>query len=200
MTYSRYLHLETLLDLQHPLTPPEQQDLHDSERLFIVIHQASETLLGQALTDLRHIEADRCARQCLARRVDRATQLIDAMEGQLRVLRRTLDPDDFAVFRERLGTASGLQSAQFHELFAVVERLTPHADRHVPVAFRRLETLRTAVRRWRCTHLDLVEHMIGGSSGTGRTSGTDYLERRLNGPAGGDTVRTATSAAPRASS
>jgi tryptophan 2,3-dioxygenase len=180
MTYSKYLRLKELLALQHPLTPVDDQDVHDSERLFIVVHQASETLLSQALTDLKHIEANRCGRRCFTHRAERATALIDALEEQLKLLRRTLKPEDFLMFRDRFGTASGLQSAQFHELFAVTDRLACDAHRFA-VERRQFEDVRAAVRRWRHTHLELVRHMIGDEPGSGNTSGIGYLEHRLYG-------------------
>src|SRR5437763_8613477 len=119
MTYSRYLHLPELLSLQQPLTPVDQPEVRASERLFITVHQASETLLSQALADLRYICENRCDEGCFRSRVKRATRLIDALESHLRLLRDTLRRQDFLDFRDRLGTASGVQSAQFHELFAL---------------------------------------------------------------------------------
>ncbi|WP_253776611.1 tryptophan 2,3-dioxygenase family protein [Goodfellowiella coeruleoviolacea] len=192
MTYSTYLHLDELLSLQHPLTPSDQQDVHDSERLFIVVHQASETLLSQVLTDLRHIEADRCTSQCFAHRVDRATRLIHALEGQLSLLHNTLRRTDFLLFRDRFGSASGLQSTQFRELFTLTERLTRRDVAHRSVTeLEHLMRLRAAVQDWRRTHIKLVAHMIGDLPGSGNTSGIEYLARQLDGPAPGDAAAAA---------
>lgn len=187
MTYATYLHLDELLSLQHPLSPAGRQDEYDSERLFIVVHQSSEALLSQVLVDLRHIAADRCGQRCFAHRAERAARLIDALEGQLTLLRHTLKREDFLRFRDRIGTASGLQSEQFHELFALTERLMPGGAGHLlPVDDRRRDGLSAAVRRWRRTHLELVEYMIGDLPGTAKTSGVRYLASRLNGaPQGG---------------
>jgi len=182
MTYATYLHLDELLSLQHPLTPVKLQDEYDNERLFIVVHQSSETLLSQALVDLRHIWADQCGQRCFAHRAERVTRLIDALEGQLTLLRHTLKPEDFMRFRDRIGTASGLQSEQFHELFALTECLMPGGTGHLlPLEPRQRDGLGAAVRRWRRTHLELVEHMIGDLPGTAETSGIRYLASRLNG-------------------
>lgn len=182
MTYATYLHLDELLSLQHPLTPVTLQDEHDDERLFIVVHQSSETLLSQVLVDLRHIAANECGQRCFAHRAERATRLIDALEGQLTLMRHTLKPEDFLRFRDRIGMASGLQSEQFHELFALTERLMPGGTGHfLSVDPRRRDELSAAVRRWRRTHLELVEYMIGNLPGTAKTSGVRYLASRLNG-------------------
>ena len=174
MTYARYLHLTELLSLQQPLTPSSEPNVRDSERLFITVHQASETLLSQALTDLRYVSENRCGEDRFGCRVMRATLLVDALEGHLRLLRNTLRRQDFLDFRDRLGTASGLQSPQFHELFALTATLTSD-DRRGP-----LDGLRDAVARWRRTHLELVAHMIGGGPGTGSTSGAGYLADALH--------------------
>jgi tryptophan 2,3-dioxygenase len=179
MTYAKYLRLKQLLSLQVPLTPADQRDLADSERLFIVVHQASETLLSQVLIDLRHIEANDCGQRCGTHRARRAISLINALESHLTLLRATLRPDEFLRFRDRFGTASGLQSAQFHEMFALTDRLA--AEDHAPVDRRLVDGLRDAVVRWRTTHLQLVEYMLGDLPGTGNTSGARYLTRQLPG-------------------
>lgn len=180
-TYANYLHLDELLSLQRPMTPAGQQDLSDSERLFIVVHQASETLLSQVLVDLRHIEDGCCGQGCYAYRAERAVRLIDSLDGQLTLLRRTLRPKDFLLFRDRFETASGLQSQQFGELFDLTDRLTAPDATDRPMRHRQLDALREAVQRWRRTHLELVEHMIGGMSGSGETSGVRFLRDRLDG-------------------
>jgi tryptophan 2,3-dioxygenase len=187
-TYATYLHLDELLSQQHPLTPIDRRDEYDCERLFIVVHQASETLLSQVLVDLRHIAAYQCGQRCFAHRAERAIRLIDALEGQLTLLRHTLRREDFLRFRDRVGTASGLQSEQFHELFALTESLTPGgAGPLLPLAPRQRDGLSAAVRRWRRTHLELVEYMIGDMPGTGETAGLRFLASRLNGvPRGED--------------
>jgi tryptophan 2,3-dioxygenase len=183
MTYSKYLHLNELLSLQHPLTPSDQQDLRDSEQFFIVVHQASETLLSQALIDLRHVEANHCSKQCFAQRMERASKLVDALEGQLTLLHQALRPEDFLGFRHRFGTASGMQSTQFHELIDLTERLMTRDVSHGgPEEPRQLVRLSTAVQRWRYTHLKLVQHMIGDLPGSANSSGVRYLASKLNCP------------------
>jgi tryptophan 2,3-dioxygenase len=177
LTYAQYLHLDELLALQRPLTPEDEQDVRDSERLFIVVHQASETLLSQALIDLRHVMADQCAEECHAHRLERAILIVDTLTEQVRLLHNALRPQDFLRFRDRFGTASGLQSTQFHELFRLAERLTTADTAGIDTAG--IAALRTAVRRWRYTHLKLVRHMIGDAPGSAETSGIRYLARRL---------------------
>lgn len=182
--YATYLHLDELLDLQRPLTPVDQQDLSDSERLFIVVHQASETLLSQVLVDLRHIDTDPCGQKCHDQRLARATRMVDILEGQLKLLRHTLPREEFMLFRHRFGTASGMQSKQFHELFCLVRKLTKRGGEDGPSAeSERLRGLDDAVRRWRRTHLELVAHMLGDQPGSAETSGLRFLAARLDGTA-----------------
>ncbi|GGS62457.1 tryptophan 2,3-dioxygenase family protein [Streptomyces griseoviridis] len=197
-TYASYLRLDKLLSLQQPLTPAEQREVSDSERLFIVVHQAAETLLSQVLVDLRHIDAGPCGRQCFAERVARATRLVDALTGQLTLLRRTLRREDFLRFRDRFGTASGLDSEQFKELFARVRKLTKQGEGdHWAEEAGRLGELDDAVRRWRSTHLELVRYMLGDLPGTGETSGADFLAARLDGTPGASAGEQPAAAPPR---
>ncbi|SFD64399.1 Tryptophan 2,3-dioxygenase (vermilion) [Actinopolyspora alba] len=186
MTYSQYLRLKQLLSLQQPLTPRDDREIHDGERLFIVVHQASETLLSQALTDLRHIEAGLCDSACSDHRANRAARVVETLESHLVLLRNSLKPEHFQLFRDRFGTASGLQSKQFHELFEITHRLAQRRaaggveSGGIELAERELVRLRAATRSWRYTHLKLVEHMLGDLEGTGETSGVDYLRRRID--------------------
>ncbi|AOS64501.1 tryptophan 2,3-dioxygenase family protein [Actinoalloteichus hymeniacidonis] len=188
MTYPRYLHLAELLSLQHPLTAPLEQDLHDNERLFISVHQMSELLLSQVLVDLRHIKENRCTARCFAHRADRATLMVESLEAHLTLLRETLRPEAFLMFRDRFGSASGLQSAQFQELFRLTDRLETR-ESSLPLEPHRLARLRTAITHWRRTHLGLVKYMIGDLPGSGDTDGVRFLAKRLAGSSLDDTAR-----------
>jgi tryptophan 2,3-dioxygenase len=192
VTYSGYLRLTELLSLQHPRTPADRPEVRDSERLFIVVHQASEILLTQELADLRQIAATGCRHSSFAVRVERVAALVDTLVAHLALLRgalpaadflmfrdrlgtAALPAADFLMFRDRLGTASGAQSAQFQQLFRLTEFVvTANAGDH-----QRVARLAAAVRRWRSTHLEMVADMIGDRRGTGDTAGARYLAHRL---------------------
>jgi tryptophan 2,3-dioxygenase len=113
LTYGRYLRLEQLLALQTPLGdhPGTEEDL------FIAVHQVHELwfrlLLGElaAARDRMLVGRLRQARLALhrCREIERA--LLSTIE-----LLDTMTPQDFLAFRDALGTASGAQSAQFHEV------------------------------------------------------------------------------------
>ncbi|MEO0512948.1 MAG: tryptophan 2,3-dioxygenase [Planctomycetota bacterium] len=107
-TYAGYLHLDTLLDSQHP------RSAHHDEMLFIIQHQTSELWMKLVIHELeeavRSIEADQPepAFKVLARVKHILTQLIE----QWSVL-ATLTPTEYGAFRGVLGHASGFQSAQY---------------------------------------------------------------------------------------
>ena len=180
VTYSGYLRLTELLSLQQPRTPADRPEVRDSERLFIVVHQASETLLSLALADLRQIVATGCEHSSFAHRIERATAVVDTLVEHLALLRDALPAADFLAFRDQLGSASGAQSAQFQQLFRLTEYVVMANDERGAAAdHHRVARLTDAVRRWRGTHLEMVAAMIGNRRGTGDTTGARYLAHRI---------------------
>lgn len=111
MDYGDYLRLDALLSAQAPLS-----DEHD-ELLFIVIHQATELWLKLAIHELkaaaRDVAADdlRPAFKALSRVARIQANMIQAWE-----ILATMTPADYAPFRDRLGSSSGFQSAQYRQL------------------------------------------------------------------------------------
>src|ERR1700761_71967 len=111
MDYGEYLKLDTLLAAQAP-----RSDEHD-ELLFIVIHQATELWLKLALHELRAATRDiadddlRPAFKALSRVARIQASMIQAWE-----ILATMTPADYAEFRDRLGSSSGFQSAQYRQL------------------------------------------------------------------------------------
>ena len=111
MTYADYLHLDTLLSAQQPVS-----ELHD-EMLFVIIHQTKELWLKQMLHEVglacRLVHNDKFAEAYKA--LSRVSRIQTVMTLSWDVL-ATLTPVDYSAFREVLGTSSGFQSAQFREL------------------------------------------------------------------------------------
>jgi tryptophan 2,3-dioxygenase len=112
-SYSDYLKVAELLELQAPLSDGPEHD----EMLFIVIHQVYELWFKQILHELDHLEA-------LLRRNDgahargtlkRILSIFKVLVAQLDIL-ETMTPLEFLSFRDRLEAGSGFQSAQFREL------------------------------------------------------------------------------------
>jgi tryptophan 2,3-dioxygenase len=113
LTYTSYLKLEQLLELQEPRsTPPE----HD-EMLFIVIHQVYELWFKLLLHELDKVRRDFSAGDLYGaiHTFKRARTVMKTLVGQLDII-ETMTPMSFSSFRDRLETASGFQSAQFREL------------------------------------------------------------------------------------
>jgi tryptophan 2,3-dioxygenase len=110
LTYDKYLKVRALLDLQEPLSKPEQHD----ELLFIIIHQAYELWFKQILHEIEHaakmIEQDQV--MPFVRALTRITTIQDVLTKQVDIL-ETMTPADFNRFRDRLNPASGFQSFQF---------------------------------------------------------------------------------------
>jgi len=112
LTYSGYLKLDQLLDLQQPRsTPPE----HD-EMLFIVIHQVYELWFKEILHEIEKVQRDFTAGDLYGaiHTFKRVRTIMKTLVAQLDIL-ETMTPMSFSAFRERLDTASGFQSYQFRE-------------------------------------------------------------------------------------
>lgn len=111
MTYADYLHLDTLLSAQRPVS-----DLHD-EMLFVIIHQTKELWLKQMLHEVglacRLVREDKFAEAYKV--LSRVSRIQTVMTLSWDVL-ATMTPVDYSAFRGVLGTSSGFQSAQFREL------------------------------------------------------------------------------------
>lgn len=112
-SYSEYLKLPALLALQCPLTRPV---VHD-ELLFIIVHQTHELWFKQILCELSLLISDIDARSfdAACRTIDRMTRIAHLLSEHMRVL-ETMPAREFQRFRAALGTASGIESEQFHRL------------------------------------------------------------------------------------
>jgi tryptophan 2,3-dioxygenase len=123
LTYSSYLALDELLQLQRPRSEPE----HPDELLFIIVHQASELWFKLILHELEGLIELLEARDTLGAltSVRRVNALVHIVTAQLSAL-ETLPPQRFAQFRGYLGTSSGSQSVQFR----AIEAMSGMRDEH----------------------------------------------------------------------
>ena len=121
LTYSSYLKIPDLLDLQQlQSTPP-----HHDELLFIVIHQTYELWFKELLHDLDQVVASLAAAGArpdsrdevyeAARLLRRCTEILRVLVEQFTIL-ETMLPTHFLAFRGKLEPASGFQSEQFREI------------------------------------------------------------------------------------
>ena len=113
ITYGGYLHLDTLLSAQQPLSQPP----HHDEMLFIVQHHVSELWMKLLIHELKAAVAlmqvddiDACLK-ILARVKQVQRQLFE----QWAVL-ETLTPSEYLEFRGVLGPSSGFQSLQYRQI------------------------------------------------------------------------------------
>jgi aminocarboxymuconate-semialdehyde decarboxylase len=121
LTYSSYLKVPELLELQQPQSSPQ----HHDELLFILVHQTYELWFKELLHDLDAVVSN-------LRRAGAAPQSHDEVYEAARLLRRcteitrvlveqftileTMLPTHFLAFRGLLEPASGFQSEQFREI------------------------------------------------------------------------------------
>ncbi|MGD0968737.1 MAG: tryptophan 2,3-dioxygenase family protein, partial [Candidatus Aquilonibacter sp.] len=110
LTYSSYLKVEELLDLQRRLSRPE----HHDEMLFIIIHQVYELWFKQLLHELDAtmdaLDRDELLR--VSKYFRRIHTIQRLLESQVDIL-ETMTPQEFNTFRDNLNPASGFQSIQF---------------------------------------------------------------------------------------
>jgi tryptophan 2,3-dioxygenase len=121
LTYSSYLHVPELLELQRPQSVPQ----HHDELLFIIVHQTYELWFKELLHDLDAVVANlreagmnpksRDEVYEAARLLRRCTEITRVLVEQFTIL-ETMLPTHFLAFRGKLEPASGFQSEQFREL------------------------------------------------------------------------------------
>jgi len=110
VTYSSYLKVDQLLNLQHTLSKPEEHD----ETLFIIIHQVYELWFKQILHELGQLELliKNDNLMPFIKTISRINTILTTLTNQVDIL-ETMTPIDFNRFRGRLNPASGFQSYQF---------------------------------------------------------------------------------------
>ncbi|MGA7218371.1 MAG: tryptophan 2,3-dioxygenase family protein [Candidatus Sulfotelmatobacter sp.] len=121
LTYSSYLKVSELLELQRPQSTPT----HHDELLFIVVHQTYELWFKELLHDLDAVVANLRAAGAApqahdkvyeaARLLRRCTEITRVLVEQFTIL-ETMLPTHFLAFRGLLEPASGFQSEQFREI------------------------------------------------------------------------------------
>lgn len=129
LTYSNYLKIDELLDLQELRSKPEEHD----EMLFIIIHQTYELWFKQVLHEFDKLREDLKAGKTWAavKTMKRVLTILKTMVAQIDIL-ETMTPLEFESFRGFLDEASGFQSIQFRE----VEILCGHRSTHILKAYQ----------------------------------------------------------------
>ena len=133
ITYSSYLRLSELLDLQTPASDPAEHD----ETLFIVVHQVYELWFKQILHELDRMQVllDDDDEARARHTFKRVLTILKVLVAQLDIL-ETMTPLEFLTFRDRLESGSGFQSFQFRAIefalgqkrLSAVEHYPPRSD------------------------------------------------------------------------
>lgn len=149
LTYSSYLKVEELLELQQPLSDGPEHD----ELLFIVIHQTYELWFKQLIHEF--VAAQRALENSQTHYalslLGRIRTILKICVSQIDIL-ETMTPLQFNSFRDRLGASSGFQSAQFREVEAILGRRDAKAASHLITGDRkRVEDLMKSPSLWDST-------------------------------------------------
>ena len=125
-SYGGYLGLDRLLSAQQP------RSSHHDEMLFIIQHQTSELwmklMIHELAAAIAHVKSDELA-PCF-KILARVKQIQRQLFEQWAVL-ETLTPSEYAMFRNVLGPASGLQSHQFRAIeFLLGNKISNRIDVH----------------------------------------------------------------------
>lgn len=121
VTYPSYLRLLELLELQTG-ERASTREISSDETHFIVVHQVFELWFKLVINELRGardlLVSDPVPEENIPRAVHtlgRVTEIFRLMADQWKVM-ETLTPQDFLLFRDHLGTASGFESWQMREI------------------------------------------------------------------------------------
>lgn len=107
-TYWDYVRLDTLLSLQHPVTP------FPDEEIFITYHQITELYFKLSLHELQQIHAEPdISVDTLLERVNRINRYFENLVASFDVMVHGLDRGQFLQFRMSLLPSSGFQSVQY---------------------------------------------------------------------------------------
>lgn len=122
LTYWDYVHLDTLLTLQHPKTD------YPDEKIFIVYHQITELYFNLSLHELEQIAKNgkrigdnghdegwnhKLNVDFLKERLRRVNSYFEALTKSFEIMVQGMEKDQFLRFRMALLPASGFQSAQY---------------------------------------------------------------------------------------
>ncbi len=122
LTYSTYLKIDELTDLQRLCSDPNEHD----EMLFIIIHQAYELWFKQIIHEFDHLIKKLGENNVMTaiKTLKRINTILKVIVHQVDIL-ETMTPLEFLSFRDYLQSASGFQSYQFRELEFILGNKNP---------------------------------------------------------------------------
>lgn len=143
LTYTNYLKINELTDLQEYKSAPAEHD----EMLFIIIHQTYELWFKQMLHEFGKLRKDleNGTTWGAIKTMRRILTILKTMVSQIDIL-ETMTPLEFNSFRKFLGQSSGFQSLQFREIEVICGLRFPlmkeaHRDqpKHIQILEERME-------------------------------------------------------------
>ncbi len=134
LTYTSYLAVDELLQLQKPLSDGPEHD----EMLFIIIHQTYELWFKQLIHEFS--QAQRALESgdthYALSILGRIRTIMKVCVAQVDIL-ETMTPLQFNAFRGYLASSSGFQSAQFRKVEAILGRRDSRLAGHLPPQVQR---------------------------------------------------------------
>lgn len=150
ITYTNYLKINELLELQKLKSDPEEHD----ETLFIIIHQTYELWFKQIIHEFGKLNKELTSGNTWTsiKTMRRILTIMKTLVSQVDIL-ETMTPLEFNSFRKFLGQSSGFQSLQFREIeilcglrFPLMKEAHQDVPRHIEI----LETRMNEPTVWEC--------------------------------------------------
>jgi tryptophan 2,3-dioxygenase len=133
LTYTSYLQVDELLQLQKPLSEGPEHD----ELLFIIIHQTYELWFKQLIHEFEAAGAalEKGESHYALALLGRIRTIMKVCVTQVDIL-ETMTPLQFNAFRGYLSSSSGFQSAQFRKIEAILGRRDSKMAGHLPPEYQ----------------------------------------------------------------
>lgn len=137
ITYTNYLKIDELLDLQQLKSNPKEHD----ETLFIIIHQTYELWFKQIIHEFEKLNKELATGNTWTsiKTLRRILTIMKTLVSQVDIL-ETMTPLEFNSFRKFLGQSSGFQSLQFREIeilcglrFPLMKEAHQDVPRHIEI-------------------------------------------------------------------
>lgn len=143
LTYTNYLKINELLELQQLKSDPKEHD----ETLFIIIHQTYELWFKQIIHEFRKLNKELSAGNTWIsiKTMRRILTIMKTLVSQVDIL-ETMTPLEFNSFRKFLGESSGFQSLQFREIeilcglrFPLMKEAHKDDPKHIEILEQKME-------------------------------------------------------------